>query len=45
MSTISFIATVIKIDYRRVPKVSEYLASEKWRQVYNYNGNDVIGLF
>lgn len=38
MSTISFIATVIKIDYRREPKVSEYLASEKWREVYNYNG-------
>lgn len=31
-------ATVIKIDYRREPKVLEYLASEKWREVYNYIG-------
>lgn len=34
--------TTVKIDFKREPKVLEYSASEKWREVYN---NDVIGLF
>lgn len=38
MSAVSFIATVIKTDYRREAKVFEYLASEKWRKVYNNLG-------